>query len=170
MPTTYEECGDDVTCVVNEMMEKYHGELLKVGVSIECLYAIGADGKPAMKTRDGKILAQIKIANLERRTQGHADAQIKIDKTVWEEMAPQQRKALIDHELEHLVLVTTPEGTPKRDDLGRPKLKCKPHDWALTGFASVVARHKEAACECEEMVKFITSEDGQMVMSFKDRG
>ena len=44
----------------------------------------------------------------------------------------------------------------KRDDLDRPKLRLRPHDWEIGGFGLIVSRHGANSLElqaCREMVR-----------------
>ena len=91
-----------------------------------------------------------------------------IDDFAWERLSNQRREALIDHELQHLALsMIRPRKANgfasglRRDDLGRPALKIRPHDWALTGFRGVVERHGEASIEALQFADF-RSEFGQL--------
>lgn len=93
-----------------------------------------------------------------------------IDGYEWNKASDRQRLALIDHELEHLALI---ENKPtkkepnltgfKRDDLGRPKLKTRPHDWELAGFQTIALRHGENSHEARQFAAF-RDEFGQLNM------
>lgn len=56
---------------------------------------------------------------------------IEIAEDLWEELSPNQRLALVDHELMHCVIEEDEEGTPYMD--------IRPHD--IEEFADIVRRH-----------------------------
>lgn len=70
-----------------------------------------------------------------------------IDADRWSELSESSRRALIDHELEHVVVRKGDDGAILTDDDLRPKLRLKPDDWVLTGFRCIVDRHGDSALE-----------------------
>lgn len=162
MPITYDRCDKpdcDVYDRVTAMMERFHPELVKADVRIQCLFARSSDGEgPAVKVPGGwPALAVIRIIPLRQRVAGFMDAEILIDERKWEELTEPQRDALVDHELEHLELKYDGAGigTPvAEDDWGRPKLRIRKHDWELSGFKTIAERHPDAAIETEAARKF----------------
>lgn len=76
------------------------------------------------------------------------DAQIELDGPVWKTLSQPCKKALLDHELTHLVVKRDRKTEKiKLDDLNRPVLATRPDDWSSTGFLDVVARHGQASLE-----------------------
>lgn len=172
MATTFQECGDEVTRLINQVMTKHHKELADAHVTI---HAIGARRESkregaiqALKAEGLPVAAKIQITSLQDRTRGVADAKLTIDMLGWDMMATTRKEALIDHELMHLSVVQL-RATKKNpyakgvrfDDLGRPMLKIRPHDWRLTGYAEVVERHGEASVESAAFMHF-RAEFGQL--------
>ena len=76
-----------------------------------------------------------------------ADAEIIVDKYLWDEMTHRQRLALIDHEITHLEFQKDEDGYLKTDDLGRPKLKLRRHDFCIEGFSVIARRYGEDSNE-----------------------
>jgi hypothetical protein len=171
MPTIYEKCDEDAphTRVIRAMMAKYHEDLKKAGVTIECLLASNEDGN-AVKLHGWPCYATIKVMSYKDRVAGSADARMVIDLDKWADLHENERNALVDHELQHLELVLDKFNHVKTDDIGRPKLRLRPHDYELSGFNSVVRRHEDASIEVRNFIGFATSEDGQMVMDFAKVG
>lgn len=168
MPTIFQQCDEEVSKIVEKVMRDYHGDLVSAGVTVEALFAF-SDSDAPLKRAGVPAIALIKVTSLEWRTQGHADCRIKIDGAKWQEMSGPERTALIDHELEHMELCwkETSQGRKlKRDDLGRPKLRARVHDWELAGFNSILERHGMNAPEVSQMVRFLEERSGQMVMEF----
>lgn len=97
---------------------------------------------PAMKTRGHAILGKCRISNLKERTQGLGDAEIILDGLTWENASELERRGLLDHELTHLGVKS---GVV--DDMGRPKLKMRHHDFETGWFAAVAARNGEHSPE-----------------------
>lgn len=174
MSTTYERAPKAIEAMVQHALEKYHPELHKQGVTVDVMIARAYDKDEceahALKMRGYPIDAKTQITSLQDRARGIADAKLVIDAFNWNVMSDRRKSALIDHELEHLDLVaikpTKKNGFEegwKRDDLGRPKLKSRPHDWELVGFKDVVERHGENSHEAAQFAAF-RDEYGQLNM------
>lgn len=155
MPVTYEACGEDVAELVGEVVAAYHEDLRIVTIGAVFASSEDKDGEaiPAIKKDGHAVVGRIQITSLADRARGMADAKLTLDRHEWDAMSKSRRIALLDHELTHLELKTDDDG-PVLDDLGRPKLKARHHDWHLTGFAQVAERHGEAAIEVREMVRW----------------
>lgn len=160
MPT-FKPCGHDVSEIVDRMKEKYHGELQAHGVTIDCMFAYadfdkdGLKKGPPLKHAGFAALATIRIVNLRDRTAGMGDAQMLIDADAWEKLNDEEKDALIDHELEHLVLARNKRtGEVITDDLSRPKLRMRRHDVQFGWFTSVARRHGKASQEVKQATEF----------------
>lgn len=104
-------------------------------------------------------MAFIKINSLKLRIKGMKDAEITLDKSVWDNLNDQARVALIDHELTHLQIATDKEGNVKYDDANRPKLKMRRHDYQMGWFREVALRHGEYSPE-RVQAQILMKEDG----------
>ena len=165
MPTTYERAPKAIEALVQHALEKYHPELHKMGVTIDVMLARGQDKDEfdchTMKSRGYPIYAKTQITALADRARGIGDAKLTIDAYDWDKFSDRQKAALLDHELEHLDLALTKptkkngyDDSPKRDDLGRPKLKMRPHTWELVGFKDVAERHGDQSFEAKQFSAF----------------
>jgi hypothetical protein len=161
MPTTYEACGDDVNDLIAQVMAKHHGELLRLETTVAAVFVSKTDKDGAseigLKRNGLPAAAKIGITPLADRARGMADAKLTIDDYAWRRLNENQRAALIDHELQHLEPNPKEDedgNTEESDDLGRPRLKLRPHDWELAGFQAVVERHGESAIEALEVARF----------------
>lgn len=168
MTTTYEKADKSVVSVMSSMMKKFHPDLVKEDVTVDVLMAYNPDDYP-VKRSGVPCAAVVRVMPLKQRVKGASDAEVCIDAGQWKELSPEQRDALCDHELEHLEL-RLKDGAIVRDDIDRPKLKLKPHDWEVWGFRSIVNRHKAAALEASAAAQFIQGPDGQLVMQFAGIG
>ena len=158
----YEKAPAEVGLIVERMCDKYHPQLRDAGVTMTYLMAFpltdeNGDSKgPALKHQGYPAAAVVKIIGLKERTDGRADAEIVIDGENWPTLSEAERDALIDHELEHLELKYDKDGLLVRDDLSRPKLIIRKHDFQAGWFDSIVRRHGRAAPEVIQWEKFIT--------------
>ena len=163
MPTTYSKAAADVLSIVKSTTSKFHGEVEKAGVTIDVLMAYNPDGHAV--THGGyPAQAKVKIVSLKDRAKGCKDAEIIIDDRNWDKLSDAERKALIDHELEHLE-VQYEEGEVKIDDLGRPKLKIKKHDWQMGWFDVIARRHGESSPEVRQASELM-AKNGQLYFGF----
>lgn len=158
MGTSYKRADRETEDLVSEVAEKHHPELCTEGVKYDLLFAYGAVDEgtgfkvdDALKKNGLAALALIRVVNLRDRAKGCGDAEIRIDADRWPEFDDAQKWALIDHELEHLVLCRDRELEVKRDDLSRPKLKLRPHDFEIGGFVRVIRRHGDVAFEARSV-------------------
>jgi len=160
MPTTFQLAEEGVTRLLNRAMREYHPRLSDAGVKVGIIMAYNPDG-PAIKRTGHGVLAQIKPIPLKDRLTKGYDAELLIDEREYRDLRPEQRLALMDHELRHLDTIDlSPKGPGvarlenpnapawKTDDIGRPKLRSVPGNWdAGDGFRDVVSRHGADAIE-----------------------
>ena len=98
----------------------------------------------ALKWNGVKALAMVRILPLKDRMVREHDVEILVNADAWKKMNDEERDALIDHELQHLELVMVKEGGKKKggrlivekDDLDRPRLKMRRHDFQVGWFDS----------------------------------
>jgi hypothetical protein len=167
MPTVHEKADDEIAALVAEIMKEHHWELAEAGVTIGCLIATNPDAA-AVKLHGYPCDAVVRIVPLKQRVHGMPDAEIVIDGGEWETLPDERRRALIDHELTHLTLALDKKTKkPKTDDLGRPKLKMRLHDWELGGFAEIAKRHGDAAPE-KRAFRNTADKYGQLLLSFAE--
>lgn len=159
---------------IARVMEKYHGDLHTQGVTIDSLYAYptyGEDGEAKGVAISGggyPAIAQVRKLSLKDRVAGRADAEITIDAEQYEDFTEEERDAVIDHELQHLVLVEDKkQGGFKRDDAGRPKLNIRLHDHQFGWFDAIVRRHGGHAIEAQQLQRFV-DDAGQLWIPFLD--
>jgi hypothetical protein len=173
MPS-YDKAPPEVSELVAEIIEQHYQDLKQAEVSIECLQAkapikkkTGLPNGPALKLHGWPCAAIVSINNEKKRAEGVADATITIDWDRWPEWNEDQRRALIDHEIHHLVIARDKFGGIKEDSLGRPKLKMRPHDWETSGFKVIAERHGEASFEVTE-AKNLKMRFGQLLWGWGD--
>jgi hypothetical protein len=144
----YYERDADVEAVVAHTLEQYHQRLHTLGLKLSVLVVRSDDDEPgpALKHQGYGALAVIRVLNLKLRTLGLGDAEIVVDGYQWDELSRGRRVAVIDHELTHLEPIER-GGVVQRDDLMRPKLRLRLHDYQVGGFLEVAKRHPSHAIE-----------------------
>jgi hypothetical protein len=158
MPVTYQlardaQDGEATIELLREVAEAYHPDLCLHGVTYDVLFALAPRDDNGMVVGDPlkkngvPALALVRVVGLADRTKGMADVEIRLDGERWPELSEAVKRATLDHELTHLALSFDSDEDLKRDDLGRPRLRLRPHDWELGGFDWVVSRHRGDAVE-----------------------
>jgi len=166
MALVYEPAPSNVMALVERVLQSNFTELAKEGVTVNVLMASRINNKTGEDEhclyKDGMpVAAQISITQKRDRARGLQDAKLVIDTHTWQDMKDTHRAALVDHELRHLRLVeirpTKRNGYKtgvKHDDLGRPSLRPRPHDWVLTGFAKSAELYGEYSHEARQIAYF----------------
>jgi len=166
--STYQRCPEAVPASASNLMMDHvcFEDLVNAHVTIDWLFAYGQRDEETNEllsdaiTHDrSRALGLCRVCTLKERAAGRADAEILIDNDWWEEATPQEREALIDHELYHLKVVSDETGF-KLDDLQRPVLKLRKHDYQFGWFKAVAERHGKASTE-QRQAKTIMDESGQ---------
>jgi hypothetical protein len=162
---------------IDSLIEEYHGPLHRADVQVKAEWATlsGDDDKPSAVMKDGyPCLAVVKPTNYRQRVRGWPDAFITIDRRGWDRLSEEEQDARLDHELEHLRLVPAAgqddvgeTGAWRSDDLGRPVLKNRPHDFEIGLFYDVARRHGEHSAEVAAM-QTLWEDNGQLLFPFAD--
>jgi len=167
MPT-YRLPDPEHAAVLDDVLRTIHPRLADAGVTVGLLLAhakCNKDGEvagPALRLHGVACAALVRVTKLKDRVKGVEDAMIELDGDRFGEHSPATRRAIIDHELRHIVVVTNAKtGVPETDDAGRPKLKLCPDDYSINGFFDVIERHGKDALEAQ------TYRDVHRVMSQK---
>lgn len=140
--------------LIGALKEQYHPELFNLEVTVDCLIAYGTRNEtgfltsPALTKNGVQCAGLVRITNLKDRVKGMADVEMLIDGDQLDDWNREELSAIIDHELTHVELNTDKEGNPRGDDIGRPQLKLRKHDYEFGFFNSVARRHGESSAEC----------------------
>ncbi len=160
--------------LIKEVIDEYHPDLAETKARIGAVFchADPDSDKPAMVKNGIRILAKIKKNSEADRIDGKPDATITFDAEHWKTFEEDeihgrdQARALIDHELYHLVCKRDKEtGRFLTDDQDRPKFDMRVHDWEITGFRAVAERHGRHSAEVQEAVRF-QDEFGNLLFHF----
>ena len=152
MPT-YTDAPERVHQLLAKAVSQWHSELLEVEVTflVQMVHASrDKDGEPtgpAIKWGGSGAAAIVRITPLKDRQAGLADVRLLLDGDTWDSRSEAEQLAILDHECEHIEVCRDKEGAILADDIGRPKLRLRPHDWLMGGFDEVMQRHRENALE-----------------------
>lgn len=146
MPTTYDDCTDDVIDMADAIMRKHYQDLIEANVNIKYLFHVNAEGVP-LKHKGWPAAATVQVNNLKKRRAGAAHVVITIDQFWWTQHDQAQCRAVLDHELYHVTVAIDDDGTVITEDDGSPKVRLRPHDFEIGGFHDIVERHRLAASE-----------------------
>lgn len=167
---TYQPCDETDKTVLkfaDALMRQFHPDLLEAKVKIDFLFAYpryNEKDQPigdAIKHHGVKALGLAKKLGASDRAKGHGDAEIRIDWEWWKESGEAEQKALLDHELHHLAICKNKAGVIKTDDLGRPVIRLRPHDYQIGWFNVIAHRHGVHSQE-RKQAQTMFEKDGQI--------
>lgn len=145
MGTTFEPCDKSVALLVQDILNTYpeHEELRDAEPKIDLVFASNDDpDKRPLKLHGTTAYAIARKIGLKDRAMGRGDCEIAIDLGWWKEAGELERRALLDHELYHFAV-----DLGKRDDLGRPVIWIRKHDFQFGWFKHIAERHGSASVE-----------------------
>lgn len=160
MPKTYDTAPSEVQRRAEALIDKYHPETRKAEVTIDYVFAFNPEGD-AITHGGYPALGLCRIVNLKDRSKGMSDVEITLDGAAWKEMSAEQRDALLDHELHHIVVKYDEAGCLITDDLNRPKIKMRKHDYDFGWFKVIAERHGMASPEVTQARRMMLR-DGQL--------
>lgn len=157
MPT-FKRAPEPVEKLGAEILNKYdtHKLVKDLGVKVDLIMAyadLDGEGFPtgdALKHNGVKALGICRIIPVKQRVMGRGDAEISLDGNHWDDASAEEKAALLDHELHHICIALDKQGAPKYDDIGRPKLKMRKHDYQFGWFSIVAVRHGLNSQECKQ--------------------
>jgi len=159
----FQKASKEIAQFVNEVLFDWdvHQPLIDAKVKLDVCMAYGDQNDAgetegvAIKRHGQRVLGLAKIIGLKDRAMGRGDAEIMLDGDWWEDATDEQKKALVDHELFHLRVKDM-----EQDDLGRPKLEMRLHDYEFGWFKAVAERHGENSIE-QQQARLMMDTDGQ---------
>lgn len=154
MPT-FERCPKTVEQLAREILSKFetHAPVLDAGVKIDFVFAYGDRDERDNLTSDAltkngiRALGITRAIPLKDRALGRGDAEISLDGDWWKDATDEERAGLLDHELHHIELKHDKAGNIQFDDLGRPKLRMRKHDYEFGWFKVIASRHGNHSLE-----------------------
>lgn len=152
---TFKRCPPEIIDLCNELLVEYetHKPLLDAKVKIDLVFAYPEydekTGDPigdALKHHGIKALGITRKIGLKDRAKGHGDAEICLDGEWWKDASYKEKAALLDHELHHISVKIDKRGIV-RDDIGRPAIALRKHDFQIGWFKIIAERHGEFSQE-----------------------
>jgi len=167
--STYQKAPSEVKELAEDVMKEFpsYKDLLEAKVKIDFLFAfadVGEDGEPtgdAITKHGIRALGVCRKIGIKDRVMGRGDVEILLDGDWWESATNGRRRALLDHEMHHILISTDSDGEVIRDDLKRPKIKMRKHDVEVGWFALVAGRHGSNSLELEQ-AKAVMDSYGQL--------
>ena len=167
----YQLADPDTKELANDLLFRFakHGnyqEIIDNRVKLDILFAYGErdeDGnllQCALKHHGIEVDGICSVVNLKNRAAGRGDVEILLDADKWDVMGDAAREALLDHELYHIDFKRDKDGSVQLDDLGRPCIKMRAHDFEVGWFAAIAARHGDASGE-RRQAKAVMDQFGQ---------
>jgi hypothetical protein len=157
MPT-FQRADKSVNQMADEILHQFatHEPLIAAKVTIDFVFAYpdydertGAPKNDALKLHGTKALAIARKIPLKDRALGRADCEITIDHHHWDRATEDVRRALLDHELHHFEVKIDKRGVVT-DDLGRPVINLRHHDYDIGWFRIIAQRHGQHSIECQQ--------------------
>ncbi len=153
MPT-FERCPTTVNDMANGILVEYetHKPLLDARIKIDFVFAYADKDENDMPTNNALTKNGVKALGIARkiplkdRALGRGDVEVAIDGDWWKDVSESHQKALLDHELHHFSVKIDNRGIVK-DDLGRPVIKMRKHDWEFGFFNIIAQRHGDFSQE-----------------------
>ena len=145
----FQKCPAEIHDIARGILKKHesHAPILKAGVRIDLVFAFAdIDEKTQQPKNDAlslhghKALGICKKIGLKERALDRGDAEIALDGDWWNEANDAEREALLDHELHHIEVKQDERGVVL-DDLKRPVIKLRKHDFEFGWFNIVAARN-----------------------------
>lgn len=157
MPTTFQRCPPPVAALAGEILAEHesHKLTLDAKVKIDFVFAFselndqGIETKPALSKGGVKCNGICRKIPLKDRALDRGDVEISLDGRWWGEAGAAECRALLDHELHHIEVKTDENGIC-RDDLQRPIIKLRKHDYEFGWFTIIAARHGKASGEVQQ--------------------
>lgn len=171
--TSYERCNKSVDKLADTILNKHesHKPVVDAKVTIDFVFAMPEydekTGKPlhdALTKNGVKALGIARKIALKDRALGRADAEIAIDRDWWEKAPEPEQEALLDHELHHIAVKIDKRGLVT-DDLGRPVIQLRKHDYEFGFFKVIAARNGLASPECI-YAKHMLNDGGQYLFPY----
>ena len=134
----YTDITEDWSEEIAALIEKNHFDLNQVGASVAVLLH-ETDSPEGLKLRGQHCYATARRTNNRERACGAADCIITVCSLRFNALRTRQKKAVLDHELQHFEPATDREGNYRRQQ-GRPVIKIRRHDREFGWFDEIAKR------------------------------
>lgn len=152
----------------NDLIQKYHLEDMNT-VRLGILFVEDPEhtDMPCLEHQGYPAAGMARVISARDRAAGLPDVQIILDKAVWDSKTENERRALLDHELQHFERVLDADGRPKVDANGRPRIRIRRHDHQYGWFDVIASRWREDSNEVQQAKRLIDSV-GQLYFDFEE--
>lgn len=164
MASTFERCPKSIDAMVKKLQTEFastYEPLFSAGVTIDLVFAYaeldektGVPKAPALTKNGQRALGLTRKIPLKDRALGRADTEIALDGDWWKESTESEQFALLDHELYHICVKIDKRGLV-RDDLGRPCIVLRDHDYEFGWFNQIAQRHGVFSQEQKQAAKIL---------------
>lgn len=162
MPT-FQKCGPAVTEMANSILCEFpsHKPVLDARVKIDFLFAYcdrddaGQPKNHAIRYRGGRALGVCRKIKLKDRVAGRGDVEITLDGDWWDTASEADQRGLLDHEMHHISVEVDSNGKAVTDDITRPKITMRKHDFEFGWFGIIAARHGKASQEVKQATQMM---------------
>lgn len=133
--------------VLHSVLADHHAHLADARIALGWRLDWRAD-------RDGRVTLGMcrKASDLDRLLHDY-DFVILLNRELWDDLSPQQQRAVIDHEATHCAVVLDKDSKPKRDDNGRTVYRIRKH--SIEEFHEIVERYGTYKADIEEFAAAI---------------
>lgn len=151
----------DIMVKLQGQINQYHSNFNDAKLTFDVFMAYAPENDagektgPALKLHGYPCGGLVSIVSLKNRVCGRSDAEIVLDGDSWDKLTSAEQDALLDHELEHVVVARDLEGAVIYDTHGRPKLKLKLHDREHGWFDAIAKRHGDASGEVQQARRIV---------------
>lgn len=171
MAAKYTNATPETYLQLKDLIAEHAEELDAVGVRFDIIMAYAAVNEQgekvgtALKLHGYPCNGLVSIVSLKNRVMGRADAEIILDGDRWMDLEEAQQKALLHHEMHHVLVARDVEGGVIHDSHGRPKLKMRLHDVDVGWFHHIAKIHGDASAEVTQ-ARQIVREHGPTFFPF----
>jgi len=164
--SNYKKCDNSVRQMAAAILtsNECYAPLLDAKVTVDYLFAFAPKDEEGMKS--GPAISHNGVAclglasknNTRLRALGLADCLVQLDGDWWQapDTKDEERRAVLDHELYHFLLVLNSEGSgPKLDSCKRPTIELRAHDFDFGWFKEIALRHGEHSIERKQALAIL---------------
>ena len=171
MASRYEKADKPTIGLMDDVLATYYPDILTHEVKIDVLFAFAPENDEgervgtALKMHGYATNALTRVINLRDRVKGMGDAEITLDGDTWDSLNKSQQTAIMDHQLQYLVLRRSHEGELLTDTHGRPKLSLRQHSRQFGWFDVVAKRNGTHSIEVTQASQLFV-QAGQVYFGF----
>ena len=143
--------------LLKQMRKENHSHIAEARIALAWRHRVKSD-------KDGivKLGQCVKNSGIHREYADY-DFFIVLNKMAWDAFTKEQKMALLDHELCHIMPSEDKNGEPQQDDRGRKLFRTRRHD--IEEFSEIVRRHGLYKRDLERFAEVIAKKQAQPLFS-----